>query len=462
MPSKSTKSHSSGSSCRRKVNSPPNLKAKPLAVSHPAQPYLVIDTTLPSHIVTDRFLFTTYTAGRRVYRTAFGHNIIIEGIGDVDIRVFVSGQCICFCMRNCWHVPSSAHHFLSCATVTSHGHQVMLAGRSPRMIYSHKCRLVNPQLPKYIPFQQVDGLIVLNFDIIPAQPASTTSEPHSPAQPIVSLQASTLHPFAGLATLAFKQNSMAAANVCGHSDDIVSDTCLNDTLHGGADVLPVDVTRSFLLTVDVNAASYGGAPDVQMTMPLDGLVHVHQSSLIPRYCANVTPGPSHILDPSHLDYRDKLGNTLTRPAFNLPVVVDVVNGGAASAVAGIVVVDDGGAAHDIMDVVQVIDEPDGVAVEDCAPANVDVATVFLDTVDGEGNQRRTKIIIPDPSTLISLTDPNPNSNPLLSFHIPSSSYGFRAAFLNASDSDEKLEVAWTKDTYDLSENNGSLRDSHIN
>ena len=31
-----------------------------------------------------------------------------------------------------------------------------------------------------------------------------------------------------------------------------------------------------------------------------------------------------------------------------------------------------------------------------------------------------------------------------------------------SDSDEKLEVAWTKDTYDLSENNGSLRDSHIN
>ena len=70
-----------------------------------------------------------------------------------------------------------------------------------------------------------------------------------------------------------------------------------------------------------------------------------------------------------------------------------------------------------------------------------------------------KSSFPDPSPLISLTDPNPNSNPLLSFHIPSSSYGFHAAFPNASDSDEKLEVAWTKDTYDL---NGSLRDSHIN
>jgi hypothetical protein len=38
---------------------------------------------------------------------------------------------------------------------------------------------------------------------------------------------------------------------------------------------------------------------------------------------------------------------------------------------------------------------------------------------------------------------------------------FRAAFPNASDSEEKLEVAWVKDTYDLSGNNGSTRDSHI-
>lgn len=38
---------------------------------------------------------------------------------------------------------------------------------------------------------------------------------------------------------------------------------------------------------------------------------------------------------------------------------------------------------------------------------------------------------------------------------------FRAAFPNASDNEEKLEVAWVKDTYDLSGNNGSTKDAHI-
>ena len=38
---------------------------------------------------------------------------------------------------------------------------------------------------------------------------------------------------------------------------------------------------------------------------------------------------------------------------------------------------------------------------------------------------------------------------------------FRAAFPSASDSEEKTEVAWVKDTYDLSGNNGSTRDAHI-
>jgi hypothetical protein len=259
MSSNSTKMKASS---RRKVKSIP--KAKPLVVSGPVQPYLVVDTTLPSHIVTDRSLFTTYTAGRRVYHTTFGHNIIIEGTGDVLIRVLVAGQYISFRMRNCWHVPSSAHHFLSCASVTARGHQVMIAGRSPRMIYSHKCRLVEPKLPKYIPFTQVDGLIVLNFDIIPAdsaQPASTTSESHSPAQPIVSLQASTFLPFAGLA---FEQHSLptshqaqVSSNVHGHaSASVMLDMSSDVALHGGADVLvgPV-VDAGFLLTDNVNVAN---------------------------------------------------------------------------------------------------------------------------------------------------------------------------------------------------------------
>ena len=165
------------------------------------------------------------------------------------------------------------------------------------------------------------------------------------------------------------------------------------------------------------------------------------------------PGPPHILDPNRLGYRDsdKLGNTF-------PVVVDVVTGneGAASAVAGVVVIADGGAlhelAHDVTEVVQavdgvavVVDHGGGIvdcAVVDCAPANMDVPVVFVNS-DGEGNQRGTKLIIPDSesSTLVSLTDPNPNSNPLPSFHIPSSSYSFHAAFPHASDSEEKLEVA---------------------
>jgi len=38
---------------------------------------------------------------------------------------------------------------------------------------------------------------------------------------------------------------------------------------------------------------------------------------------------------------------------------------------------------------------------------------------------------------------------------------FRAAFPNASDSEEKLEVAWVKDNYDLTGNNGSTKDAHI-
>ena len=38
---------------------------------------------------------------------------------------------------------------------------------------------------------------------------------------------------------------------------------------------------------------------------------------------------------------------------------------------------------------------------------------------------------------------------------------FRAAFPNASEADEKLEIQWVKDNYDLSGNNGSTRDPHI-
>jgi hypothetical protein len=89
----------------------------------------------------------------------------------------------------------------------------MIAGRSPRMIFSHKHCLNEPGLPKYMPFTRVDSLIILNFEIpaqvfIPPQSPSTESlQPASPTtqpftQPVFSLQASCYNhdrSFAGLA-----------------------------------------------------------------------------------------------------------------------------------------------------------------------------------------------------------------------------------------------------------------------
>jgi hypothetical protein len=431
MPSKSSRTPkskekpTSGSpSLNRKSTSLPKTKP-PHANPH----YLVVDTTIPFHIFSDRSLFTTYVPSRKLYRNVFGTNIIIEGIGDVHVRVVVRGTSIMFRFRDAWHIPSSPHHFLSCSTLVSLGHQVMIAGRSPRMIYSHKRRLVEPTLPKYIPFTWVDGLLILTFDIpvqpevfLPPQPVPTITHPTS--QTTLSLPASLYRPFAGLS---FDQNLLSSPNPQYIPDSL-------------GKILPVQV-----VTVDVN----GGAVSA---------------------VAGVVDGVS-----AHVDDVDDV----VAESDGVDVVVD--DGGAAHDVVDVVVAD-GGAAHELApDVTVVVDEPDhGVAVVidhggeivdcavvDCAPPNVDVAIVSLDsdTVDGEGNQRLggTKLIVPDSSTLVSLTNPNPNLNPLPSFHIPSSesSYNFRAAFPNASDSEEKLEVAWTTDTYDLSGNNGSTRDFHI-
>jgi hypothetical protein len=207
MTSKSSRTRTLKPSSRRKPNSLPKMQPPS---EHPH--YLVVDTTLPSHVFSDRSLFTTYVPSRKLHRTVFGTEIVIEGIGDVHIRVVVNGTSILFCFRDSWHVPTSSHHLFSCSTVISLGHQVMIAGRSPRMIFSHKRRLNEPGLPKYMPFTRVDGLIVLNFEIpaqvfIPPrspspespQPASPTTQPFT--QPVFSLQASCYNPdrpFAGL------------------------------------------------------------------------------------------------------------------------------------------------------------------------------------------------------------------------------------------------------------------------
>ena len=268
MPSNSTKTNSFGSSSRRKANSIP--KAKPLVASRPAQSYLVVDATLPSHIINNCSLFTTYMPGRKVHRTAFGHDIIIEGTRDAHIWVFAAGQYICFRMRNCWHVPSLPHNFLSWTTITSSGHQVMITARTPRIPFPNNRRLAEPRLPKYVPLTKIDGYWVLRFEIpaqgsISSQLLSTTTR--IAAQDAISLYAFTYQPFAALSLPVHTNPSplaseaMAAAGANGHTN-VMSNTSTGDGLHGGANGLVGDVLKN-----DVLFTSHGGAGD-QITMPV--------------------------------------------------------------------------------------------------------------------------------------------------------------------------------------------------
>ena len=188
------------SSSHCKANPLPEMK--PMATGTvPKNPhYLVVDAILPSHVFSDRSLFTTYIPLCKLHQTVFGTDIVIEGTRDVHVHVVVNSTSILFCFWDSWHVPSSPHHLFSCSTIVSLGHQVMIAGRSPWMIFSHKCHLVEPHLPKYIPFIRINGIIALKFNIplLSPQPASPTTQ--QTAQLVFSLQASCLnHPFAGLA-----------------------------------------------------------------------------------------------------------------------------------------------------------------------------------------------------------------------------------------------------------------------
>ena len=141
----------------------------------------------------------------------------------------------------------------------------MITGHSPQMIYSNKCRLVEPRLPKYIPFTWVDGFIVLRFKILaqlslPPQPASTMTQ--FTAQTVLSLQASSYHPFAGLSfnqsllstpqQVPFPHTSglgaMGAANAHRHAD-IALNMGVAVALHGDADAL-VDINVFVVLDDD--------------------------------------------------------------------------------------------------------------------------------------------------------------------------------------------------------------------
>lgn len=102
MPSKSAKlkaSGSSGSLSRNNANPvpkarpfshrndkrtvPPTVTAGTSSSVSESLHHLVLDLSLPSHVISDRSLFTSYTSSRRLHRTIFGSEIIIEGYGDV-------------------------------------------------------------------------------------------------------------------------------------------------------------------------------------------------------------------------------------------------------------------------------------------------------------------------------------------------------------------------------------------
>ena len=181
-----------------------NPTSKSSIKSTPTPQYLVVDTSFPSHVFNDHSLFVTYTPSQKVHQMPFGSSITIEGTGDVRLQVIVKGVSLLYYFRGCWYVLSSHCHILSSLAAISRGHQIVIAGRTPWMIFPHKDRLLKPKLPKYMPFTHIDGLVALKFNIpistlsvpptIKNVPHTTQSAPH----PVVSMHASSSLPFAGL------------------------------------------------------------------------------------------------------------------------------------------------------------------------------------------------------------------------------------------------------------------------
>ena len=145
---------------------------KPLPRTSMAPQYFVVTTVLPSHVANDRSLFTMYTPSHRVYQTAFGSEFTIEGTGNVEVHILAGGKSIIFTIHDCWHVPSSPHHFLSGLPITPRGHRVMLTDQISGLLFPQKHRLAEPNLLKYVPFAREGGYFVLKFDV----PATQVSE----------------------------------------------------------------------------------------------------------------------------------------------------------------------------------------------------------------------------------------------------------------------------------------------
>jgi hypothetical protein len=119
------------------------------------------------------------------------------------------------------------------------------------MIFPHQKRLLEPKLPKYVPFTRINGIIALKFNIPVFSPSPTTQSTVSTTQPVFSLQASSsCCPFA---SLSFNRSLLLTPSPTPEQDfphpsvdgamaaaahrhaDIMFDMSVNILLHGGVD-----------------------------------------------------------------------------------------------------------------------------------------------------------------------------------------------------------------------------------
>jgi len=171
-----------------------------------------VDNIIPAHIIRDHSYFETYVPGRKEVKGVHGSRFNIEGTGTVRISLSIKGFPFQFLLYDCWHVPTSIGHFFSVSRFVATGAQVMLASRSPRIIFSEKQRRANPSLPKYLPLRQLTAakatsplrncFVFFFRPILPASAAtkssmSIQSNPSTKPLPVIAFSAPTIHPFAG-------------------------------------------------------------------------------------------------------------------------------------------------------------------------------------------------------------------------------------------------------------------------
>ena len=126
-------------------------------------------------------MFVTYSPVNKTHRTAFGNEFVIEGIGEVHVQVFARGQSITLNIKDCWHVPNSPNNFFSTLSGCLRGNQHVIASQTPRMLFPHKFRILQPNSPKYVPFTRENGFIVLRFQ--PLAPIAPALQPNPPPLP---------------------------------------------------------------------------------------------------------------------------------------------------------------------------------------------------------------------------------------------------------------------------------------